>query len=659
MSDRPSWSPQTSHIPTAPGVYRFRDGDHRVIYVGKAKSLRARLGSYFRDAHSLHPRTRLMLATAQGVEWTTVHNELEALQLEYTWIKEYDPRFNVKYRDDKSYPWLCVTWSDDYPRVFVGRGTHKKGWRYFGPYAHAWAIRDSIDTLLTVFPMRSCAPGVFRSAGSSRRPCLLAHIDKCAAPCVGHISMEAHRNLVRDFCSVIAGKSAPVIKDLQASMADYAETMEYEKAGKVRDKVEALQRVMEKNSVVLDETADVDVIALALDPLEVAVQLFHVRSGRILSQRGWIADRPGGDDSDQGQSSEDLPQLVEAFLLQIYTSLDGDQQERTRIIPPEILVPCLPESTLILEKFLSGFRGSTVRIKVPQRGKKKALTETAQTNATGALALHKTRRASDLTTRNQALDELAQVLEMDEVPLRIEGYDISHVQGAHTVASMVVFEDGLARTSEYRHFTITTVQSDDVGAMREVLHRRFSRLIDEREVMATDPQGLVDASTRRTKRFSYAPGLIVVDGAGAQARIARRVLDDLGFGHIVVVGLAKRLEEVWIPGREFPLILKRNSVALYLLQRIRDESHRFAVTFHRSKRSRAMTESLLDCVTGLGEVRRKALMKAFPSLKKLRAATAQEIAQVPGFGMKLAQGVVQAVAEKPEAINMTTGEVLD
>ncbi|MDR0284522.1 MAG: excinuclease ABC subunit UvrC [Propionibacteriaceae bacterium] len=660
MPDPATWRPKTAEIPAEPGVYRYLDAEGRVIYVGKAISLRSRLTSYFQDPFHLHPRTRLMIRTAAGVEWTTVRNELEALQLEYTWIKQFEPRFNVKYRDDKSYPWLCVTWSEEFPRVFVGRGGKKTGWRYFGPYAEAWAIRDSIDALLTVFPMRSCSAGVFRAAAASGRPCLMGYIDKCAAPCVGRVSAAAHRVIAADFCTAISGHAGRFIKTLEAEMRAAAADLEFERAGALRDKADALRRVMERNAVVLEDSADVDLIALAVDPLEVAVQLFQVRSGRILAERGWVADRgtwAGGEDA--GPADDDQPQLVEAFLLQIYGDVGGEPEDRKRIIPPEILVPALPETADTLAELLGGERGTKVRLRVPQRGDKKTLMETAAKNATQTLGLHKTRRAADLTTRNQALDELAQALDLSEIPLRIECYDISHISGTNTVASMVVFEDGLARKSEYRHFTITSVGSDDTGAMTEVLTRRFARLVADRAAAGDAHSGLVDATTRTTRRFSYTPSLVVVDGAAPQAAVARRVLDELGFGAVAVCGLAKRLEEVWVPGEEYPVILPRTSQALYLLQRLRDEAHRFAITFHRERRSRSMIESILDDVPGLGEVRRKALRTAFGSLKKLRAATVEEIAQVPGFGPTLAAAVVAAVGGKPAAVNLATGEILD
>ena len=670
MPDPATWRPKTSEIPAEPGVYRFLDEHDRVIYVGKAISLRSRLVSYFQDPIHLHPRTRVMTRTAARVEWTVVRNELEALQLEYTWIKQFEPRFNVKYRDDKSYPWLCVTWSDEFPRVFVGRGSKRKGWRYFGPYAEAWAIRDSIDSLLTVFPMRSCSNGVFRSAKASGRPCLMGYIDKCSAPCVGRISPEEHRAIAGDFCTAMAGRASHFIRRLESEMRAAAADEEYERAGSLRDKADALRRVMERNAVVLEDSADVDVIALAVDPLEVAVQLFQVRSGRILAERGWVADRGADgespdaaddtDDADGSAGDSGLPGLVEAFLLQIYADVEGEPADRKRMIPPEILVQQLPDSVETMAELLGQERGTKVRIRVPQRGDKKTLMATAEKNAAQGLALHKTRRASDLTTRSQALDEIAQALGMDEAPLRIECYDISHIQGTNVVASMVVFEDGLARTSQYRHFAITSVESNDVGAMREVLTRRFNRLIADQEAIAAKEQsGLVDATTRAARRFSYLPSLVVVDGGAPQVAVARQTLDELGFGSVTVCGLAKRLEEVWMPGEEYPVILPRASQALYLLQRVRDEAHRFAITYHRLRRSHSMVESLLDPVPGLGEVRRKALMRVFGSVKKLRAATVDEIAAVPGFGPALATAVAEAVREKPEAVNLSTGEILD
>jgi excinuclease ABC subunit C len=647
-------------IPTDPGVYRFSDPHGTVIYVGKAKNLRQRLNSYFADPSGLHHRTRTMVFTAAKVEWTVVQNELEALQLEYTWIKKYDPRFNVKYRDDKTYPWLCVSWSEEFPRVFVGRGSKRRGWRYFGPYGHAWAIRDTVDALLTVFPMRSCSAGTFRSAAATGRPCLLGYIGKCSAPCVGRITPEAHREIADDFCAFMGGQTRVIERRLENQMAVASHNMEYERAAVVRDQLGALRKVLERNAIVLTDGTDADVVAMAVDQLEVAVQVFHVRDGRVQGERGWVADR-----ADEGDESE----LVEAFLLQLYAeqvSPDMTPVERRRAVPPMVLVPALPTGAELMEQLLATERGAKVRIQVPQRGDKRVLLDTVAKNAAEALTRHKTKRASDLTTRNRALEEIQEALGLPIVPLRIECFDISHLQGTETVASMVVFEDGLARKSEYRRFVVRTVASNDVGAMTEVLARRFHRLIEERELLsATDAEAaaaaLIDATTRAPRGFAYAPGLLVVDGGAPQVAAAQAVIEALGITDVAVCGLAKRLEEVWLPNEEFPLILPRTSEGLYLLQRIRDEAHRFAITHHRGRRSVSMVESLLDDVAGLGEVRRKALLRRFGSMRKLRAATAEEIAETPGFGPRLADAVVLAVASQQvgESVNLTTGEILD
>ena len=647
-------------IPTDAGVYRFSDAHGTVIYVGKAKNLRQRLNSYFADPAGLHHRTRTMVFTASKVEWTVVQNELEALQLEYTWIKKYDPRFNVKYRDDKTYPWLCVSWSDEFPRVFVGRGSKRRGWRYFGPYGHAWAIRDTVDALLGVFPMRSCSAATFRSAAASGRPCLLGYIDKCSAPCIGRITPEAHREIADDFCAFMGGQTRVIERRLENQMAAASHNMEYERAAVVRDQLGALRKILERNAIVLQDGTDADVVAMAVDQLEVAVQVFHVRDGRVQGERGWVADR-----ADEGDEST----LIEAFLLQLYAeqvSPDMTPVERRRAVPPLVLVPALPNGAELMEQLLASERGAKVRIQIPQRGDKRVLLDTVARNASEALTRHKTRRASDLTTRNRALEEIQEALGLPTAPLRIECFDISHLQGTETVASMVVFEDGLARRSEYRRFVVRTVSSNDVGAMTEVLTRRFHRLFEERQLLAAldgdeAAAALIDATTRAPRGFAYAPGLLVVDGGAPQVAAAQAVLDGFGVTDIAVCGLAKRLEEVWLPNEEFPLILPRTSEGLYLLQRIRDEAHRFAITHHRGRRSVSMVESLLDDVAGLGEVRRKALLRRFGSMKKLRSATAAEIAETPGFGPRLAEVVVAAVASQqvPESVNLTTGEILD
>ena len=656
-----SYRPKTGSIPTLPGVYRFRDARGRVIYVGKAKNLRARLSSYFQDISGLHQRTATMVTSAASVDWTTVDTEVEALQLEYSWIKEFDPRFNVKYRDDKSYPWLAVTVGDEFPRVMVGRGAKRKGVRYFGPYSHAWAIRETMDLLLRVFPMRSCSNGVFKRSGQIGRPCLLGYIGKCAAPCVGEVSAEEHREIVDDFCDFMAGNTNAFTRRIEKQMYAASAAEDFERAARLRDDLGALNKALEKQAVVLTDGTDADVIALAEDPLEVAVQVFYVRGGRIRGQRGWVADRV-----DDGDTAD----LVEGFLLQLYGGLSD--QEGAESIPREVLVPALPPDVPTLETLLSDLRGSKVGIRVPQRGDKKSLQGTVARNAGQALVLHKTRRASDLTTRNRALEEIQVALDLDEVPLRMECYDISNLQGTEVVASMVVFEDGLARKSEYRRFVIKGATADgevgqnDVAHMHQVITRRFRRLLDEQarstEVVGDNGPMLVDPETGRPRKFAYAPGLVVVDGGLPQVAAAQRALTELGINDIPVCGLAKRLEEVWLPDQEDPVILARSSEGLYLLQRVRDEAHRFAITHHRSRRSKSMVESLLDEVPGLGEVRRRTLLKHFGSLKKLRLASVAELAMVPGIGDRTATAIKEAVAQLPGAghtgaVNTATGEI--
>ncbi|HBX82140.1 MAG: excinuclease ABC subunit UvrC [Propionibacteriaceae bacterium] len=644
MADPRTYRPPTGSIPTEPGVYRFSDPQGRVVYVGKAKSLRQRLNSYFADPDALHFRTQTMVRTASKVEWTVVRNELEALQLEYTWIKQFEPRFNVKYRDDKSYPWVAVTWSEEFPRVFVGRGAKRKGNRYFGPYAQAWAIRDTIDSMLRVFPMRSCTAGVFRSAAASGRPCLLGYIGKCSAPCVGRITAEEHRGLVEDMCAFLSGQMRGLEGRLRRQMVAASEAQEYEKAAVIRDRLGALASAMESNAIVLADGTDADVIALAEDALEVAVQIFHVRGGRVRGQRGWVADRT--DDTE-------TPGLVEAFLLQLYAMEDTE-------VPKEILVPVEVEAPEAFAELLGELRGGKVSIRVPQRGDKAALLDTVARNAAESLAQHKSRRASDLSTRNRALEELQVALGLAEAPLRIECYDISHTQGVEVVGSMVVFEDALPRKSDYRRFVLKTIDgSDDVGAMKEVLGRRFRRLLDEGPASEDGPL-LIDPTTGAPRRFAYAPALVVVDGGAPQVAAAAEAVAALGIQGVAIVGLAKRLEEVWLPGEPDPLILPRTSEGLYLLQRLRDEAHRFAITHHRSRRGRAMIESVLDGVPGLGEVRRATLLRHFGSVRKLRAASLEDIAAVPGIGTKTAAAIMAALADQPagESINVTTGEVL-
>ncbi|MCX4633709.1 excinuclease ABC subunit UvrC [Streptomyces sp. RPA4-5] len=678
MADPSSYRPKPGQIPDSPGVYKFRDEHGRVIYVGKAKSLRQRLANYFQDLAGLHPRTRTMVTTAASVEWTVVTTEVEALQLEYTWIKEFDPRFNVKYRDDKSYPYLAVTLNEEFPRVQVMRGAKKKGVRYFGPYGHAWAIRETVDLMLRVFPVRTCSAGVFKRSAQIGRPCLLGYIGKCAAPCVGRISAEEHHELAEEFCDFMAGRTGAYIRRLERGMQEAAEEMEYERAARLRDDIGALKRAMEKSAVVLADATDADLIAVAEDELEAAVQIFHVRSGRVRGQRGWVTDKV------EAVTTGDL---VEHALQQLYGEERGDA------VPKEVLVPALPEPVDPVAQWLTGRRGSQVSLRIPQRGDKKDLMATVARNAQQALGLHKTKRASDLTTRSRALEEIAEALGLDSVPLRIECFDISHLQGDDVVASMVVFEDGLARKSEYRRFQIKTFEGqDDVRSMHEVIGRRFKRYLQEKQkagewteepaddarvddngatasTVAAGPDeepdpmaGRPTDEDGRPKRFAYPPQLVVVDGGAPQVAAARRALDELGIDDVAVCGLAKRLEEVWLPEDDDPVVLPRSSEGLYLLQRVRDEAHRFALAYQRSKRTKRLKSSPLDTVAGLGDTRRQALLKHFGSLKKLRAATIDEICEVPGVGRKTAETVAAALAgaaPSAPAVNTATGEIIE
>ncbi|MDC5695848.1 excinuclease ABC subunit UvrC [Intrasporangium calvum] len=699
MADPTTYRPKPGEIPIDPGVYRFRDAHGRVIYVGKAKSLRPRLSSYFQDIAALHPRTATMVTTAASVEWTVVRTEVEALALEYSWIKEFDPRFNVKYRDDKSYPFLAVTMGEEYPRAQVMRGAKRRGTRYFGPYGHAWAIRETLDLLLRVFPIRTCSAGVFKRASASGRPCLLGYIDKCSAPCVGRVSADEHRAIAEEFCDFMSGDTTRFLRRLESRMKEASTNLEFEEAARLRDDLTAMRKALEKQAVVLGDGTDADVFALADDDLEAAVQVFHVRGGRIRGQRGWVVEK----------ESEDLPLLVEHLLQQVYGDVDPGTTARDAV-PREVLVPVEPADPEAVAAWLSGLRGSTVSVRIPQRGDKRSLMETVRRNAEQSLARHKVARAGDLTLRSKALQELQDYLELPEAPLRIECYDVSHVQGTNVVASMVVFEDGLARKSEYRRFIVRggapadepdgagpapAATVDDTAAMREVLGRRFRRYLEEAEGVGdldlaagveadTQPSGSngaaagppgregdleddattgpIDPTTGRPRRFAYPPSLVVVDGGLPQVNAAQAVLDELGIEEVALVGLAKRLEEVWVPRTDHPLILPRTSEGLYLLQRLRDEAHRFAITFHRQRRSKAMTASQLDGVPGLGAARQRALLKHFGSVKRLRAADADAIMAVPGIGPALAGAIVAHLSESgpaEPAVNLTTGEILE
>jgi len=635
--------PTPGSIPVAPGVYRFKDGNGRVIYVGKAKNLRSRLSSYFQQG--LHPRTEAMVQAARSIDWTIVANEVEALQLEYTWIKSEEPRFNVRFRDDKSYPYLAITTGEQFPRVFVTRAPKGKGVRYFGPYTHAWAIRNTLDAILRIYPIRSCSAGSFRRAQQIGRPCLLGHIGKCAAPCVGSISPVAHQAMVGEFISFLSTDPSRHLRMLEKQMNDAATILDYEKAARIRDDIAALNRALESSAVVLSDNTDADFIAAAGDELEMAFTIFSVRAGRVRGERARIVER---------SEALEVSGLMERVIIESY----GNDQE----CPKQIFVCVAPENQDLLEAWLSNNRASKVEIRVPLRGEKHALMETVSLNAKDALARHRLRRSSDISTRSQALAEIQEALSLQEVPLRIECFDISNLQGTQMVASMVVFEDGLPRKNEYRRFSISLERDelrgpDDATAIRQVIARRLARLKSDRQASGEVSEE-VDAGGR-VRRFAYPPQLIVVDGGEPQVNAAAQAMYEAG-ENIPVVGLAKRLEELWSPDDKDPVLLPRNSEALYLLQRIRDEAHRFAITYHRTKRSKAMLDSVLDEISGLGESRRLALLQHFGSLPQLAKASVEQIAEVPGIGVKIATLIRAALADSlvGEKIDPSTGEIL-
>lgn len=639
--------PEPGSVPDEPGVYRFLDAAGRVLYVGKAKNLRNRLNSYF--SSGLHPRTQAMVAAAASVDWTVVANEVEALQLEYSWIKEFEPRFNVKYTDDKSYPFLAVTVAEDYPRIMVMRGAKRRGVRYFGPYSHAWAIRETVDQLLRVFPARTCSKGVFRRAEMSGRPCLLGYIGKCSAPCIGRVTMAEHREIIDGFCSFVAGDTQPHLRRVEQAMAAAAGREDFETAARLRDDLFALRRALERNTVVLPDRTHADVVALAGDELQGAVQIFHVRGGRITGQRGFVVERT------MEFSDADL---LEQALLRFY----GDADPET--LPREVLVSEeMPDADLAA--WVSRLAGRRVAVRRPERGDKRALLDTVQRNAEQALVRHKRRRSGDLTARAQAMEDLQHALGMAGAPLRIEGYDISTLQGQDTVGSMVVFEDGLPRTSDYRRFTVSPAAAhSDLAAVAEVVTRRFKRYLAERsESSELEMAGTATASPVRRKGFSYPPQLLVVDGGRAQAQAAQQALAELGIDDVVVCGLAKRLEEIWLPDDPDPVILSRSSEALHLLQNLRDEAHRFAIAGHRKKRAKRSTTSALDGIPGLGPARRKALLKQFGSVRALTAAAPDDLSAVPGIGPTLAATISEHLRSQREdaapAVNLSTGEVVE
>jgi excinuclease ABC subunit C len=678
MADPASYRPAPGTIPTDPGVYTFRDADDRVLYVGKAKNLRNRLSNYFQDPAHLNPRIRTMVYTADHVQWTVVSSELEALNLEYTWIKKFAPRFNVMYRDDKTYPMLAVSVKEQFPRAFLYRGPRKKGVRYFGPYPKAWAIRETLESLTRVFPVRTCTAGVYRRHEQLGRPCLLGYIDRCSAPCVGRISPSQHMELVDGFCSFLAGGNTDrVMRDVRHEMEAAAGDLDFERAASLRDQLGAMEKAMEKQAVVFSDRTDADLIAVVTDELEAAVQIFHVRGGRIRGQRGWVVERTASTEDSGETGGDGVASLLEDFLTQFYgetselqnatesavagsSKAEGARSREVTLepVPREILVPELPTNVAKLTEWLTGLRGARVTVRTAQRGDKRALMETAANNATLALKQHKLARVGDLTARTAALKELQEALWMDEPPLRIECTDISHIQGTDVVASLVVFEDGLPRKSDYRRYRIKEAagggHSDDVASIAEVVRRRFRRYREDRSAVPVGEETLgaerlegevtAEEAEAGSKKFAYPPQLFIVDGGRPQVEAAQAVLDELGVTDVTLVGIAKRLEEIWVPGEEYPVIVPRNSQALYLVQQLRDEAHRFAITFHRSSRGKRMTRSALDDVPGLGPKRRAQLVKAFGSVAKVREAGEDAVAALAGFGPKLAANVIAALS---------------
>lgn len=631
MADPATYRPRTSDIPDSAGVYRFRDERGVVLYVGKAKNLRARLTSYFQDPAALHPRTFAMVTTASSVDWVVVKNEVEALQLEWQWINEFEPRFNVRFRDDKSYPWLAITMNEQFPRALVMRGDRKKGIRYFGPYIHAWAIRESLDLLLRVFPVRTCNAGVFRRAELQQRPCLLGYIDKCSAPCVGRITADEHRRIAEELAAFLDGNTAGTLRKLRQQMQAAAAGENFELAAHLRDDLAAVETVLERSSVVLEESTDADFIGLAVDELQAAVQLFHVRQGRIRGQRGFQIERP---------LETSLGDLVEQVCERVYGGESGEY------VPKLLLVPELPTDHRALEAWLAARRGSAVELRTPMRGDKRDLLVTVQQNAKQTLERAKLSRATDITARSRALNELRDALDLDDAPLRIECIDVSHFHGDDVVASLVVFEDALPKKRDYRRFVIKHGRgNDDVASIAEVVRRRFTHV-----------------ETADDARFAYAPGLLVIDGGKPQVQAAHRALLEIGRSDVTVIGLAKRLEEVWRPDAKSAVVLSRTSEALYLLQRVRDEAHRFALAHQIQRRTKRATTSLLDDIAGLGQQRRELLLKEFRSVRRIKAATTDELMALPGFGPKLVaeiQRKLSGSAQELPAFNAVTGEILE
>ncbi len=627
-----AYKPRPGEIPLNPGVYRFRDEHGRVLYVGKAKSLRQRLSNYFAPLHSLHERTRKMVTTATSVEWTVVDSDVDALQLEYMWIKEFDPPFNVRYRDDKSYPFLVVTLADEAPRVLVSRNRKIRGARYFGPYPKVWAIHDTIDEMIKVFPIRTCNDASYRRAMQSGRPCFPGQIGKCGGPCSMTVTVQEHRAIVEDFVAFLEGSDERFTRELTAQMNEASAAMDYEAAARYRDRLASIDAVLSKSALVLPNNEDADLFGIAEDELSAAVQQFIIRGGRVRGVRASTIEK---------EIDLSTAELVDQILQHAYGAASGAH------VPRRVIVPTLPEAAAELEPWLGERRGGKVEVVVAQRGQKAEIMRTARLNAQQALLRHKTRRSSDYLARARALTDLQEALGMDEAPLRIECFDISHLGGTNVVASMVVFEDGLARKDQYRSFTIAETR-DDTDSMYQVLTRRLRHLDGPSPAAPVEtPDGAeeVVVTERRKPRFAYPPQLLLVDGGRPQVEAAARALRDAGHSEIALCGIAKRLEEIWLPGEEYPVILPRTSEALYLLQRLRDEAHRFAITHQRRTRKKDIASVLAD-VPGLGPSRIKALLRHFGSVTALRAASAEEIQAVPGVGAALAELVRAHLADR-------------
>lgn len=635
MADPLSYRP--TNIPDEPGVYRFFDASDRVIYVGKARSLKNRLNSYFQK--NVGEKTHRMIHAASRVDWTIVRSEVEALQLEFSWIKEENPQFNVQFKDDKSYPFLALTMDEEFPRLMITRRSKRKGVVYFGPFAHAWALRTTFDVLLKLFPVRSCSNSNFERAARIKRPCLLGDIGKCAAPCVDRVSKDDHRKLALRLSDFISDGSVDIIGELRLEMERASSAEEFERAGKIRDQLEALERASESTDAAISDTITADLIAIHQDITHAAASIFRVRKGRVIGSRSWMIDL--------ANLPEETP-LLDATVAQIYSEFEP---------PKEVLVNQEIEGDSLAE-YLSNRIGAKVLLRQPERGEKSELMDMVKRNAHQALIQFLSKRSNDAGISGRALEELAAALNLEELPLRIECFDISNIQGTSVVASMVVFEDGQAKKSEYRRFGIDDKEKfDDTRAMHHVITRRFKRYLAEKDVDLTE----IEISGGEKPKFAYPPQLVIVDGGRGQVNAAARAFSELGITNIALVGLAKRLEEIWFPDQSYPVILPRHSEALYLVQRIRDEAHRFAITFHRSKRSKLMLESLLDEIPHLGEVRRQSLLDHFGSIAALKKASLEDIAAVPGIGPRSAENIVRVLMESDSqlSVDTATGEILE